>query len=115
MISFACRDINFKDLIMCSFELNKTEYNVFMFLISHREDFTTTQIADELGLDRTTVQKAIKSLTDKNLVFRTQQNLEKGGYIFIYSIKDKEDVKKRMLSIVENWYDKVIKEIKSWY
>lgn len=114
MISFACKDIKFQDLIKCSFELNKTEYNVFMFLITNNKEYPTLDIAKQLHLDRTTVQKSIKSLTEKNLVFRTQQNMEKGGYTFIYSIKDKYDVKKRMMDIVESWYIRVQEEIKSW-
>jgi predicted transcriptional regulator len=112
MISFACKDIEFKDLLRCSFELNKTEYNVFMFLLKTDKEFTATDLAKIMQLDRTTVQKAIKRLTEKNLVFRKQQNLEKGGYTFHYSIKDRAEIKQRMLNIVENWHNEIVKEIK---
>ena len=33
MISFACKDIDKEELIRCSFELNKTEYKLLMFLM----------------------------------------------------------------------------------
>jgi predicted transcriptional regulator len=114
MISFACQDIEFKDLLRCSFELNKTEYYVFMFLLKIDKSYTAAELAKNIKLDRTTVQKAIKKLADKNLVFRQQQNLEKGGYTFHYRIKNKEDIKKRMQAIVETWYEEVIKEIKKF-
>ena len=114
MISFACQDIEFKDLLRCSFQLSKTEYNVFMFLLIKDKYYTTSEIATIIKLDRTTVQKSIKELADKNLVIRTQENLKKGGYVFYYRINNKSDIKKRMQDIVEEWHKEVVKEIKRW-
>lgn len=114
MISFACQDIEFKDLLRCSFDLNKTEYHVFMFLLKKEKSYTAAKLAKTLNIDRTTVQKAIKKLAEKNLVFRQQQNLEKGGYTYHYKIKNKEDTKIRMQKIVEKWYEEVIREIKKF-
>ncbi len=114
MISFACQDIEFSDLLRCSFDMNKTEYNVMMFLLRTDQGYTTSQIADVMGLDRTTVQKAVKKLAEKNIILRLQTNLEKGGYMFIYRIKDKVEIKDKMLKIVEKWYDEVISQIKDW-
>ena len=67
-----------------------------------------------MSLDRTTVQKAIKQLAEKNLVKRLQINLDKGGYMFYYEIKNKTEIKQRMLDIVNKWHDGVQKEIKKW-
>ena len=114
MISFACQDIEFSDLLRCSFELNKTEYNVMMFLLRLDKEFTATNLAKSMHLDRTTVQKAVKKLAEKDLVFRQQRNLDKGGYMFFYSIKNKEIIKDRMQDIVEKWHDQVKKEISKW-
>ena len=41
-------------------------------------------------------------------------NLEKGGYMFIYRIKNKDELKEKMLKIVEKWYDEVINQINHW-
>ena len=114
MISFACQDIEFKDLLRCSFELNKTEYNVFMFLLKTDKWFTASKLGQIMKLDRTTVQKAIKKLTEKDLATRHQENLEKGGYVFHYKIKNKEEIKQRMQNIVNTWHEEVKKEIKRW-
>ena len=114
IISFACQDIEFADLLRCSFELNKTEYNVMMFLLRTEKWFTATNLARTMDLDRTTVQKAIKKLSEKNIVTRHQENLKKGGYLFHYSIKNKLELKERMKKIVEEWYNKVIFEIDHW-
>ena len=73
-----------------------------------------SEIAGLIGLDRTTVQKSIKRLTEKELVLRTQKNLAKGGYIFTYSIKNKQVIKERMSEIVKKWHDNVQTEINRW-
>ncbi|MEM4397629.1 MAG: helix-turn-helix domain-containing protein [Candidatus Woesearchaeota archaeon] len=114
IISFACQDIDFKDLLRCSFNLNKTEYNVMMFLLKTNQSFTTTKLAEVMKLDRTTVQKAIKKLADKEIVSRYQENLDKGGYLFHYKIYNKEAIKERMLQIVNKWHEAVVEEIKRW-
>ena len=90
MISFACVKIELKSLIKCSFELNKTDYDIFTFLMSKENNLTASEIAAEIHLDMTTVQKSIKRLTEKELVLRIQKNLAKGGYVFTYSIKNKK-------------------------
>ncbi len=114
MISFACQDIEFKDLLRCSFQMNKTEYNVMVHLLRTDEAYTAEQIGEQIGLDRTTVQKAIKKLAEKEIVLRLQTNLEKGGYMFIYRIKNKDELKQRMLNIVEKWIDEVKNQISNW-
>jgi len=60
-----------------------------------------------MKLERTTVQKAIKSLIEKDLVLRKQENLEKGGYMFFYKIKKKEELKYKLKKIVTDWHKKV--------
>jgi len=114
MISFACVKIELKNLIKCSFELNKTDYDIFTFLMPKENDLAASEIALQMNLDRTTVQKAIKRLTEKELVLRAQKNLAKGGYVFAYSIKDKKLIKQRMSEIVKKWHDNVQREIRKW-
>jgi len=114
MITFACQDIEFSDLLRCSFELNKTEYNVLMYLLMTEKQFSAADIGKHMKLDRTTVQQAVKKLAEKNLIKRLQQNLGKGGYTFSYCIKDKSNIKDRMLKIVEEWHSSVVSEIGKW-
>ena len=114
MISFACQDIEFSELLRCSFELSKTEYYVFLFLLQTDKEWTVANIAKKMRLNRTTIQKAIKNLTEKQLAFRRQRNLDAGGYIFYYRIKNKDEIKKRMNTIVSDWYEEVKKEITAW-
>ncbi len=113
-ISFACKKIDLADLIKCSFDLNKTEYALFMFLLEQKEELCASTLGSMMSKDRTTVQKAIKKLVEKDLVEKHQANLDNGGYTFMYTIKDKEFIRKTILSIVEGWYGGVVKTISAW-
>ncbi len=111
MITFACKKIKPDELIRCSFEINKTEYNVLFFMIKNKSPITVIRIAEKMELERTTVQKAIKTLLEKNLVRRIQRNLQKGGYVFFYEVENKKDLKARITKIVHAWVRAVDREI----
>ena len=114
MISFACKNIELKDLVMCSFELNKTDYKLFNFLIKKKKYLSINEISEEMKLERTTIQKSLKRLFEKNIVLRLQKNIDSGGYMFVYKIKDKELIKNIMKEMVSEWYKKVKIEIEAW-
>jgi len=111
MISFACRKIAEKEIITCSLGLNKSEYDVFKFLLQYNAK-TVVQIAAGLGKDRSLVQKAIKKLLKKDIVERRQHNIRKGGYVFVYSLKSKKILKKRIMQNVNGWCSAVRQRIK---
>lgn len=93
--------------------MNKTEFNVMMYMLG-QEELRVDEIAKDMGLERSTVQKAIKNLVGKNVVLRKQENLDKGGYLFRYLIKDKEVIKNMILDNVDSWHRNVVQEVKSW-
>ncbi|RME54769.1 MarR family transcriptional regulator [Candidatus Woesearchaeota archaeon] len=110
-LSFSCKKISEKDLLSCAFDLNKTQYSLLVFLLSHERFFSVQEISNKLGLDRTTVQKAMKMLLNKDLVQRAQENLENGGYTYFYKIKNKSEIKQRMKKLSFEWYKAVDKAI----
>ncbi len=103
MITFLCKKISKEDLIRCAFALNKTEYNLLIFLSKKEDKYTAAQISEFMKLDRTTIQKAIKNLVDKKIVKRTQQNISGGGYMFLYAISDKKKIKEKIKKVVNKW------------
>lgn len=113
-LSFACKQIDFQDIVKCSFSLNKTEYALFMFLLKQKDSLSASDIGEELGKDRTTVQKAIKNLVNQDLVQKHQVNLDNGGYTFVYSIKNKETLRKTILDIIDKWHKNVVDAVKKW-
>ena len=114
MATFACRTVSFKEIVTCGFELSRTEYAVMMHLLSNAEELMAREIAKDLDKDRTTVQRAVMSLTEKNILRRRQSNNPRGGYTFFYSIKDKDQHKQRILGIIARWTDEVRKEMTAW-
>ena len=65
---FACKKIKLKDIFKCSFNLNKTEYNVFYVLIKSKKPLKVSSVAEQCNLSKSSVQKALKLLQTKKLV-----------------------------------------------
>lgn len=106
--------IDLKEIIMCSFSLNKTEYQTLLILLKQSEALSIGEIAKLVKLERSTVQKAISKLKDKDLVDRRQINLSGGGYHFIYAAKDHDEIKSELKTIVQGWHKSVIEAINEW-
>jgi len=113
MITFACKKIRLDEIVRCSFNLNKTEYNVLMFLLGKEKELDIQAISEKMGLERTTLQKALKTLLDKKLAKRRQVNIKTGGYFFLYSGKNKDSLKARLLEIIRNWEKTAEEEIQT--
>lgn len=113
MINFACRTITNEDLLRCSFQLNGTEYKVFLSLLKRGKQDVKT-LAEELELERSTVQKSLKTLVEQNLVRKRQLNLENGGYKYVYGTKDKEKIKEEVLELIDKWTRSARESVKQW-
>lgn len=107
MIDFACKRITKEDVLRCSFNLNKTEYTVLLFLL--KKSGSIKQISQETNLDRTTIQKALKQLLEKQIIIR-KRDTGKGASYF-YCLKNKPEFKKEIHSRLNLWYNSVKKEI----
>ncbi|MGM5488797.1 MAG: helix-turn-helix domain-containing protein [Nanobdellota archaeon] len=114
MLDFACKKFDMQDVIRCSLGLTKAECRLLNYLLGEPEPLTTAEIAKNLDIDRTTVQKSIKTLVDKNVVKRLQENLDKGGYIFRYVIHDKEVIRTRIKRTITAWYENVMAGLEKW-
>lgn len=103
MITFSCKKITKEDLIKCAFSLNKTEYELLVFMLKKKGKYSANQISAMVRLDRTTIQKAIKKLANEGLVTRLQKNMPGGGYTFLYTIADKKEIKGRIKKVIRIW------------
>ena len=112
-MEFACKKIDVQDIIACSLGLKKSEYKIFEELLQS-DNVTLKELSKKLSLDRTTLQKVLKRFVDNELVERFQENLDNGGYIFIYQIKDKVILKKRIHTAIDKWYDTAKIAIDKW-
>ena len=81
------------DLLCCAFGLRNSEIDTYFSLISGPK--TVEEITDLIGKDRSTVQRVLNRLLNKNLVERSKHFIERGGYYYEYSAKSTDTVGKR--------------------
>ena len=116
MIDFACKRIEFDEIIKCGLNLSKTEVSIFKYFIYDKpnQQLSSTEISNDLNLDLSTIQRTLKKLYEKNIVEKYQMNLDKGGYVFVYKIKSRQHIKEVFYQNLDNFTKKVKKEIDSW-
>lgn len=114
MIDFACKQFNIEEIIKCSLGLTKAEFEIFRFMLDNTQEFSTHEISKKKNLELSTVQRTLKKLVDKEVVTRRQINLEQGGYIYVYSIKNRKVIREKINDLLKDWSNKVEKELNSW-
>ena len=114
MINFACTDFDLDEVIKCVLGLNKSEFRLLRFLAEHEKKFTTEELSNKLNLDKSTIQRSIKTLHEKELVKRSQINRSIGGYVFLYRLGDKENIRKTVRETIDSWAGNFRKKISVW-
>jgi predicted transcriptional regulator len=115
MIDFACKQFKIDQVIKCSLGLTKAEYKIFEYLLKHQAGkISTTDLSKKTNLDLTTIQKSVKKLYEKGILIRTQKNMDGGGYVFCYQVKDKSEIKQTVLKTINSWVEKVDFEMREW-
>jgi predicted transcriptional regulator len=115
MVDFACKEFQIEAVIKCGLNLTKAELLVLKYLLKHNSRwFATEQIAADLSLDMSTVQRSTKKLTEKKVLQKSQNNLEGGGYFFVYRIRNKREIRELIMEIIHSWVARVEKELIVW-
>lgn len=115
MVDFACKEFQIEAVIKCGLNLTKAELQVMKYLLGNDAGwFTTEQIAADLSLDLSTVQRSAKKLTEKKVLQKSQNNLEGGGYFFVYRIRNKREIRELIMEIIHSWVERVEKELVIW-
>ena len=115
MIDFACQKIDLNDVVKCGLGLTKSDLFIFNFMRNNSTEwFSTEDIAKKVKLNLSTVQRAVKKLREAEVLILKQQNLENGGYIFLYQAENKNKIRKVILKIAESWIKKVEAELKTF-
>ncbi|TFF85410.1 MAG: hypothetical protein EU518_01195 [Promethearchaeota archaeon] len=111
-------------LFHCILGLNDLETEVFAYLLNH-ENVGTSELTKVFGMDRSSLQRALQSLYDMNLINRESMSLKKysrlknlkqtkkRGYLYIYNAYEVKEIKKRMTFLLEKWYESMSKYIDS--
>ncbi len=110
-ISFACKNVPVEQVMRCGLGLSKGEYELLRLMLKKNDEYDVDELSSTTKKDRSTVQKQIKTLFNKNLILRRQTNLDEGGYKFYYRIKDKEGLKEMIKTNFDNYQKQVISAI----
>ncbi|HRZ19189.1 MAG TPA: hypothetical protein P5136_03980, partial [Methanofastidiosum sp.] len=64
----------------------------------------------------TTIQKSLKILVDKELIFRESKCCVQGkrGRYFVYKSLDRQEIRKRVLTNIDKWYEGLHESVKSF-
>jgi len=112
-LMFACKRFPIDQVLRCSFGLSNSEFVILKALLSKGER-SVEELAELLGKDRTTMQRAIKPLVEKGLVRRRQYNLDSGGYQYYYLPQDKDAIKAKIQKHFAHFSELVHNEIEKW-
>jgi predicted transcriptional regulator len=91
-----------KKLLKVLYSLSASETEVMFYLCS--QDARASEIAEELGKDRSTVQRYLSKLRTTGLIER-ESVVEEGkrGRHYVYSVPDKEEMKRKIRDRMESW------------
>jgi len=110
-MDFACKTIDLKDVMCCSFKLNKTEYTVLLNLLRQDKAISIEEIAELCNLTKSSIQKSIKILIKNGFVQRRKINKNNGGYFYSYKIVSKDLIKNYLTNNVKEWSKNILNEI----
>jgi predicted transcriptional regulator len=115
---------NFKSrkLFKCILGLNKLESDVFAYLLKNK-NAGTSELKKVLRMDRSSIQRALQSLLELNLITRNQMSLKdyseiknlsnskNRGYLYVYNAKDLSFIKSELKELLDLWYRSMINNI----
>lgn len=115
IIDFACKEFEIEDVIKCALNLTKADLNVMKHILNEEEQWVDTDyLSKVLKLDISTVQRSVKKLYEKEILQRSQQNLDGGGYVFKYKVNSRAKIKNIIMSVVNSWADRLGQELEKW-
>jgi len=103
--SLLSKDITCFDVIKNLFALTDNEIDV-LACINHLQPVSIARITEIIPKDRATISRSISRLMSIGVVRKEKENLEKGGYQFLYSSLPMNELRKFVKStlnaIIEN-------------
>ena len=107
MLPESIRDItSCNDLVQCAYSLNEFEVEVYDKLLENGP-VNANELADLMGKDRSTVYRALQKMLTCEMVFRETRSIPRGGYYHVYRAISRKELRVKMESCVESWYQKM--------
>ena len=93
-----------KDILQCIFDLNSHDLAVFNTLRSKGE-LRVQALAQHLNKDRSTIYRSLQKLTNCGICEKKTRHIPQGGHYHTYSCSDIEQVRSKMKSCINQWYE----------
>ncbi|RQH01501.1 MarR family transcriptional regulator [Natrarchaeobius oligotrophus] len=103
-------DPAFERIMECVFGIQSHETRTFLRLYE-LQGSTVSELAADLERDRSTVNRSLSTLCEKELVTRERRLLEGGGYVYQYFAVPVADVHELMHEAVDEWAETVHERI----
>ena len=114
-MDFACKEFKVEDVIKCALNLTKADLKVMKHFLNETDQWVDTEsLSKALQLDISTIQRSVKKLHEKEILQRSQQNLDGGGYVFRYKIHSRAKIKNIIMTVVSSWADRLEQELEKW-
>ena len=94
--------LTLENIMCCIFGIKPLDVAVYLTLLENGPS-RTSDIAQLLNRDRSTIQRSMQNLIRAGLVKRKQINLRKGGYFYRYEAIPFSEVKSKILEAIEEW------------
>ncbi|MHA1802937.1 MAG: helix-turn-helix domain-containing protein [Promethearchaeota archaeon] len=111
------------ELFKCILGLNPLETEIFCYILRH-DHVSTLELERQLGKDRSTIQKTLKTLLSLDLIKRTRISLKKfntikkmqhaggkRGYLYVYDIMDLPIIKNRLRDLLDEFYQTMLNHV----
>ncbi|MFB6283358.1 MAG: helix-turn-helix domain-containing protein [Halobacteria archaeon] len=99
-----------KGLLKEVFDLTETGMEICLCVMEEGES-TVSDISESIDVDRSAVSRYVNNLVDIGMLKKDVRNLEKGGYVHIYSHEPPEKVKKNLTMGFYKWTALGVKRI----
>ena len=111
-------------LFQCVLALNKTESKVLGYMLKNK-DVRTSDIANVLKMDRSSIQRAVQDLSELKLIERKSMSMKdytnvkglkeakKQGYLYVYNAKNIKSIKLQFKKLLDKWYNSMLKYIEN--
>jgi len=100
-------DKNDRQIIFEIFDLNDLEKSIFQALESKR--LTVQEVADEVGRSRSTVQRALKDMLEKDLLLR-EGKTDRTVY-YVYTALPMDELREVASEALDSWHSQVQKKL----
>ncbi len=100
-------------MLACLFDMSPLDCEVYNYLDSRKSRMgDVAEIAKRINRDRSAVQRSLKKLVSLDLCQRVKVPGKERGYKYMYKLYPNEEVKKKMIDMVEYWRNQLLRSIK---